>query len=172
MLVGAEFGTGTGSVYAQFLPQDGDPQVPVLKPAYQYSQRVDNFRECKKLSYVVYSSNAHDILVLTTSDHTVLTYRSQEEAVKASCDYVTFSGTVPTTLLTIPVYINLTFLPCPPGFHLRGNPPGCECATVLIRNNMFCNFTDGHGTRIHIPQWYHLGGGFQFKFYSSAALSI
>ena len=145
VLVGAEFGTGTGSVYTQFLPQNSDLQVPVLKPAYQYSQRVDNFRECKKLSYTVYSSNTRDILVLTTSDQTVLEYRNQEEAVKASEGYIPFSGTVPTTLLTIPIYINLTFLPCPPGFHLRGNPPGCECATVLTRNNMFCNFTNGHG---------------------------
>ena len=71
VLVGTDFGTGTGIVYAQFLP-------PRLHPSYQYSQRVNKFKESTQLSYTVYSSSSHEVLVLTTSDETVLKYGDQE----------------------------------------------------------------------------------------------
>lgn len=64
VLVGAEFGAVTGSVYAQFLSQTNSK----LYPPHQYSQRVDNFRKCTLLSYTVHSSNLHEVLVLTSSD--------------------------------------------------------------------------------------------------------
>ena len=60
VLVGAEFGTGTGSVYAQFLSQSSAE----LYSPHQYSQRVDDFKKYTRLTYTVYSSNPQEILVL------------------------------------------------------------------------------------------------------------
>ena len=70
VLVGAEFGTGTGYVYAQFLFESSSE----LYLPYQYSKRIDNFKKCTRLSYTVYSSNPQEILVLTSTDETVLKY--------------------------------------------------------------------------------------------------
>ena len=51
----------------------------------------------------------------------------------------------PPGLLTTSVYINLTLLPCPEGFHLTGSRLGCDCVPALITNDIFCNFTHGIG---------------------------
>ena len=143
VLVGAEFGTGTGYVYAQFLSQSSAE----LYPPHQYSQRVDDFKKCTRLSYTVYSSNPQEILVLTSTDETVLDYGDQKEIEKVSYNYErNFLYTVtPPTLLTTPIYINLTLLPCPDGFHLTGTPPRCDCVPALIINDIFCKFVDGIG---------------------------
>ena len=141
MLVGAEFGTGTGAVYAQFL----SPSSSQLHPPHQYSQRVDDFRECTQLSYAIYSPSSHEVLVLTASDETVLKYGDQEKLMKESYNYNYQLSIAPPGLLTTPVYINLTLLPCPRGFHLTGSPPGCDCVPVLVKFGIFCNFTKGIG---------------------------
>ena len=83
ILVGAEFGTGTGAVYVQFL----SPSNSHLYPPHQYSQRVNNFKECTQLIYTIYSSNSHEVLVLTASDETVLKYGDQERVMKESENY-------------------------------------------------------------------------------------
>ena len=143
VLVGSEFGTGTGSVYAQFLSQSSSE----LYPPYQYSQRVNNFKKCTRLSYTVYSSNPQEILVLTSTDETVLKYgdqnRIEDECYRYNRNRLT--DIVPPHLLTTPVYINLTILPCPKGFYFSGNPPGCNCLQALTTNNLFCKFVDGIG---------------------------
>ena len=141
VLVGAEFGTGTGVVYAQFL----SPSNSQLHPPYQYSQRVKNFKECTRLTFTVYSSSSHAVLVLTASDETVLNYGDQEKLMKESYFYDYHISVAPPSLLTTPVYINLTLLPCPHGFHLTGSPPGCDCVPILAKLGIYCNFTKGIG---------------------------
>ena len=141
--VGAEFGTGTGYVYAQFLFQSKSK----LYPPHQYSQRVDVFKKCTHLSYTVYSSNSQEIMVLTATDETVLNYGDQNKIEDVCYRYGRnrLSEIAPSTLLTTPIYINLTLLPCPDGFHLTGSPPGCDCVPAFITNHLYCNFTNGTG---------------------------
>lgn len=142
VLVGAEFGAVTGSVYAQFLSQRNSK----LYPPHQYSQRVDEFRKCTLLSYTVHSSSSHEILVLTSSDQTVLQYGNQEEIQTEADSYISevLLKYIPPNLLTTPVYINLTLLPCPQGFHLNIHSK-CDCISPFRANNMICNFTNGKG---------------------------
>ena len=143
VLVGVEFGTGTGSVYAQFLSHGSS----VLYPPHQYSQRVDDFKKCTRLSYTVYSSSSEEVLVLTSTDETVLKYGDQK-GIEDNCNSYhrdSLMEIVPPSLLTTLVYINLTLLLCPLGFHLTGSPPGCDCVPALVTNNIFCNFTHGIG---------------------------
>ena len=143
ILVGAEFGTGTGSVYAQFLSQSSSE----LYPPHQYSQRVDDFKKCTHLSYTVYSSNPQEILVLTSTDETVLNYGDKNK-IEEDCERYgrnLLTDIAPPSLLTTSVYINLTLRPCPEGFHLTGSRPGCDCVPALITNDIFCNFTHGIG---------------------------
>ena len=41
-----------------------------------------------------------------------------------------------------PLFINITLLPCPPGFTLVGDPPGCDCHPVLSLNGINCVLKD------------------------------
>ena len=144
VLVGEEYGTGTGSVYAQFLTQSDS----VLYPPHQYSQRIDDFRKCKQLNYTVFSSNSQEILVLTSSDERVIKYGDQETIETESSAYNPnlLSYIAPPGLLTTPVYINLTILSnCPQGFQLIGSPPRCDCVTTFMKYNIFCNISNGIG---------------------------
>ena len=47
-----------------------------------------------------------------------------------------------------PLHINLTILPCPPGFSLQGDPrvPGCDCYPVLTDNGVECNIYNSEAT--------------------------
>ena len=54
-------------------------------------------------------------------------------------DYVT------QKLLYTPPTLNIMFLPCPPGFTLLGDPPGCECDPVLTSRNFQCRVVDRKG---------------------------
>jgi hypothetical protein len=37
-----------------------------------------------------------------------------------------------------PLFIKIHFLPCPPGFFLSGDPPGCQCHPILTTNGVNC----------------------------------
>ena len=141
VLVGDMFGTGTGSVYAQFMyPENKEVHNKAsLKPSFQYSQRVDNYKICQRLNYAVYSYKSEEVLVLTTNDATVVSFTDKKALVKDN------NRPNIDILLTTPVYINLTLLPCPPGFHLKGSPPGCDCVPVLSNNDLRCSLSKGIG---------------------------
>ena len=45
--------------------------------------------------------------------------------------------------------LSITLLPCPPGFQLKGDPPGCECHhPILAENNVVCQFINHTGYHI------------------------
>ena len=48
------------------------------------------------------------------------------------------------SLYTTPL-LNITLLPCPPGFTLLGDPPGCDCYPVLTNNAVNCQMISGKG---------------------------
>ena len=143
VLVGELFGTGTGSVYAQFMypGKKKEDEKAELKPSYQYSQRVNDYKRCQQLNYTIYSYKSEEVLVLTTSGTTVVSFTDK----KALTEDIKNSDQNFKTLLSTPVYINLTLLPCPPGFYLNGKPPGCECVPVLSNHNLQCSLSKGTG---------------------------
>ena len=124
VLVGAEFGTGTGEVYAQFLPVHENQ--PRFLSQYQSSQKVGHFNSPKTLSYSVFSSNDYEILVLTTSDEAVSSY-GDEKQILEDIEAYNSSNIIPVSLLVTPVYINVTLSKCPSGFYLDSNSMGCKC---------------------------------------------
>ena len=139
VLVGELFGTGVGSVYAQFMDKDGEGAK--LRPPYQNSQRVNNYNICQQLNYTVYSHKSKEVLVLTTSGTVVVSFTDKEDLTKDDRD----TDRNYKTMLSTPVYINLTLLPCPPGFYLNGNPPGCDCVPALYNQNLQCSLSNGTG---------------------------
>ena len=146
VLVGELFGTGTGSVYADFMyPGNNDIKKDEnrarLNPPYQESQRVNNYNICQQLNYTIYSNRSEEVLVLTTSGTVVVSFTDKEALTLDIKD----GDRNFKTLLGTPVYINLTLLPCPPGFYLNGNPPGCDCVPALYNHNLRCSLSNGTG---------------------------
>lgn len=137
MLVGAEFGTSTGEVHAQFLPlHDSEPRLQSL---CQHSQRVNHLNSPKTLSYSVFSNNAYEVLVLTTMAGTMLAYGDKDRILE-DIDAYNSSNVIPVGLLTTPIYINVTFSKCPSGFYLDSTISSCKC------NPQVCSEADGENS--------------------------
>ena len=110
VIVGDEGGTVAGSVFAIFLPLHSiRPQLA----AGEDTQRVTQLH-CNELEYTIFSRNTNEMLGLTT--------------VNAIGDY---SGTISFTEL--PMLINITILPCPPGFILMKTSARCDCSQFLLQ---------------------------------------
>ena len=137
ILVGGDFGTTTGMVYAGFL------FVNPLVTLTPVSQSITDSSRCGKLKYVLYTNHTHQIdhlvLYLTTS------FVSKKEAFfyQKGCNDHQFQFCSYKT----PIFINITLLDCPVGFSLTGNPPGyrCECYHTLKDNGVKCSLDNGTG---------------------------
>ena len=129
VIVGGSFGTTTGTVYADFLPSKNQ-NVPSLKSNYQHAQWITNNTVCSELQYTVYSQNNWELLYLTSTSASERRVREalgkKEELVTDIANY-NHIGNISNTLLTTPIFMNITLLPCPMGFSLQGDPPKCDC---------------------------------------------
>jgi predicted outer membrane repeat protein len=115
VLVGELFGTGMGSIYPQFMDLGNrkEGEMATLKPDYQFSQRVNNYNICQQLNYTIYSHKSEEVLVLTTSGTVVVSFTDKKDLKNDLRD----GDRNFKTILSTPVYINLTLLPCPTGFY-------------------------------------------------------
>lgn len=138
VVVGADLGTTIGVVYAILFRNPDDFK---LKPVGQYAQWINNNQGCSSFYYTVYSFKKQGFFYLAVQDESLITvecyflkglhYKWHENASK--------------DILYMPPLVNITLLPCPPGFILQGEPPGCNCFPVLTKNNVHCIFANGRG---------------------------
>lgn len=142
VIVGAEFGTGTGVVYAQFLTHN-DIKAN-LNPSYQYSQQVNQAISTQTLNYSIFSSNPYEILMLFTAHSTSLVNGNEDQIDEAIIKYEN-SQVIPLLLLTTPVYINVTLCHCPPGSYLNHITLGCECNPNLCNDQTKWKYSNGTG---------------------------
>ena len=126
-LVGENYGTTTGTlfVYSTYA------EVPIqftIKPGYQSPI---NSKECTELSYSLYTNYTDVILNLyLAADFTYAKYGGY------------FGDPNPSIAR---VHLSIGILPCPSGFLLIGEPPGCECYHSLCNNNVLCTIINGTG---------------------------
>ena len=140
VVVGDNFGTVTGSVHSKFLSLDKNRTVPNLEE-FQNLQRFSRSAGCTQLQYTVLSANEKEVMVLTAKDVTTLQYGSQSEVDEMVTTYEELHDP-PPELLTYPVYINITLLPCPLGFMLHNSQHRCVCNSQLEEHNITCNISD------------------------------
>ena len=148
-VVGYDFGTTSGSVYTEFLYKD--PPASLKQSQYEQITNVDG--HCSTLNYTVYTSSATKMLQLRTTGtsqfalygdrKTLVNRRSQYVESLEVClrDYNSHNGTgcLGESLLTSPVFINVTLLPgCPPGLTLTVNNTTCSCFSVLPKESFSC----------------------------------
>ena len=140
VVVGDNFGTVTGSVHSKFLSLGTKRTAPNLEE-FQNLQKFSRSAGCAKLKYTVLSENEKEVMVLTAKDVTTLQYGSQSEVDEMVTTYEQ-GGDPPLHLLTYPVYINITLLPCPLGFMQHNSQHRCVCHSQLEEHNIECNISD------------------------------
>ena len=142
--VGAEFGTTVGEVYAKLLP--GSTHNASFGNFQQYIQRITENEHCTMLYYSLHSRNSFEIMYMTVADWTLYTYGDVGGIQTAICEY-TETDVVPRSLLTAPLFVNITLrFPCPFGFTLVGEPPYCDCYPKLEQKlQVNCTIKNGTG---------------------------
>ena len=151
VVVGQEFGTVTGSVYAQFLQNtatNGSPQVDT-------GQRVQfvMHEKCNHLKYTIFSPGdmSEAVLILTIDNRKVsqvVTADAYEDRTDQGLEVI-YHVNGPSALSPLkyghyPLYVNVSFLPCPTGFMLTTKLPfRCDCNQLLQQfNGVRCYIQD------------------------------
>ena len=135
VVVGQDWGTVAGSVFAQFLHKSAPENTIYMKS----SQGVQNASQhsCNSLHYTIFSmtEDLQQMLVLTAQDIYVSEYQDDYSLSLDSLKHHYFASLrVAQTLYcrTNPVHISISLLPCPPGFHIRSSEPfKCNCNNLL-----------------------------------------
>ena len=132
VVVGQDFGTVAGTVFAQFLPTKGLLQL-------ESSQYITGVTQCKcsQLNYTIFfqAELSEVVLVLTVDNNYVSSIFSNDKTIDSQ--WKTFYNISDSALerltdLNHPVYVNISLLPCPAGFMLTSGPSfKCDCSELL-----------------------------------------
>ena len=146
-VVGFDFGTTIGSVYAELLYSNS------FLGLSESIQLVKSSRKCTALKYRVYTKHTNEILQLQASVLSKSIYANNQITNKFNMlhgfkyiinmtitDYFSHDqGCYYEELLHTPVFINITLLPgCPPGLTLIDNSTKCACYSILSDSGFQC----------------------------------
>ena len=152
VIVGAEFGTGVGTVYAHTLSKGAS----ILESRVQKIDKPDVFN----LSYTVNTTNREIVLALTTTNREVSMSDHDDhhrrdlinDDIEIQC--YNSNGAISTTLLITPVFVNIELKDkCPIGFKKRVHTYcncqeplyGCYCDESLDKEQIQCKIENGTG---------------------------
>ena len=129
VVVGEDFGTVVGSVYAQFLQRGSPSRLEAGQDAQSVIQH-----KCNDVYYTIFSqSESTPVLVLTARNSYVSDFNVDYSGiVKSWRDYYGVNAVEPIVYANNPVYVNISLLLCPPGFMLTTHAPfRCDCNSLL-----------------------------------------
>ena len=140
VIVGGDFGTTVGGVYIGFLGYD-----------HQSLHKVSQCKTCTNISYTLKPRNdnsSFNVMHLSTQPYdNDRFYQPYEDDVKNAIEKYNNDTYmyIPYVLITTPVYINITFLECPPGLSLRveNNIKSCACHSEL-RKDIQCHIDNSN----------------------------
>ena len=121
-VVGDMLGTVSGSAYAQILPQNNATLGDL-----QHSQQT-NSPKCTDLKYSLFSEPGLAVMAFTADNIPVQNYPSNSTIQHILKNII--GGIVNYEVLTTPVYINITLLPCPPTAYRPMN----QCCEPLLED--------------------------------------
>ena len=143
-MVGGDFGLTIGVVYTGFLPSNSS-LTSHLHPSSQHNQLIEDSSMCGEVSLTVYSADEAVILYLRASFGLVSEDAYDKARLKQQISNFEMNQFIQYDLLNTPVFVNISLLPCPPGFTLLGDLPGCDCYPVLSANGVKCEIINGTG---------------------------
>ena len=137
VVVGQDWGTVAGSVYAQFLHQSTLENAIHL--AFSQVAHNTSHKSCNFLHYTIFSMNedSQQTLVLTTQDTNVSDFSDHNTVTLMSWTFERFYQASKPVTETVyyranPVFVNISLLSCPTGFHIRSSEPfKCDCDKLL-----------------------------------------
>jgi predicted outer membrane repeat protein len=133
VLVGKDFGLSTGSLYANILPLHYT--ISSSLALSQHVQVVSSIKQCSEINISIYTQTNDFVVVYLTT-----VQMDSIKALQPSASHCTSTS----CLLTAPVFVNFTILPCPPGFALQGDPPRCDCYPMLTHDlGVTCHLANG-----------------------------
>lgn len=130
-VVGGDYGTTIGPVFADFLSIDHS-SAPSFTTNSQHIQVLTDSQRCSKLNYSLHYFDRGKIIIYLTTVY-IGTLTERVLCMDESCFHTT------------PVFLNMTLLNCPPGLTLLGEPPVCDCYNVLSEKDVKCSIIDGKG---------------------------
>ena len=144
VIVGTDFGRTVGTVYVGFLEYVDQSTT----------RKVSDYQNCTTIYYTLHPRNSesnYTVMHLSTIQfddkrYFKSQYHNHEEYIRGAINTYNKNRTISFFLLTTPVYINITFLNCPPGLSLRSvrstrfqnNTRSCDCHPEF-RNNIQCH---------------------------------
>ena len=119
--------------------------TPILEQGYQYSQWINNV-SCSELTYSIYTEYnvQHSIFMYLTVQYTKYPRYLVERNYWKYCNGFHLPW-YNSNCRYSPIYINITILPCPPGFTLLKSSSRCDCYPPLIEKGIQCVITNGTG---------------------------
>ena len=143
VLVGGDYGTTVGTVYASFMIADSAS----LGSIGQQHQVITINSECSLLNYSVFSNRSNETLLLAAVESLYADFDYYYDYQEGEYEYTREYGNefIHTRLRNTPVFVNVILLPCPPGFVLLGDPPGCNCHPELTAHGVECILDDLDG---------------------------
>jgi predicted outer membrane repeat protein len=147
VIVGGDFGTTIGTVQARY-PIDSFQQC-VNSHGDNHTMRqqvITQNKVCTQLTYCFYGNKSVSTLTLYLRANEEFTKQMLEPNFRQSINeaienYDITNGDIKQVLLYTPIVLNITFLPCPPGFFLLDNPPRCDCHPCL--GSIYCTLQNG-----------------------------
>ena len=143
-MVGGDFGLTVGVVYTGFLPLNSS-QASYLHPPSQHNQMIDNTSTCSEVSFTPYSADEAVVLYLRASFGLVFEDAYDKARLDQQISNLEMNQFIQYDLLNTPIFVNVSLLPCPPGFTLLGDLPGCDCYPILSENGIECEVINGTG---------------------------
>lgn len=134
--VGQRFGAVSGSVYTSFVLKAPNNTYHI---APDDRVQATDASQCKNITFTVSSSNSSAVLALTSQNVTVpyLPHGVLEQAIS----HYNSSRLIQEILLYFPVFVNMTFLPCPLGSAFSEESHTCQCDSRLLENDVLCNIS-------------------------------
>ena len=144
-IVGGDFGTTVGNVYYGFLNQTS-----------WASQLVSNNTKCTNVTVNLYSMkhDVHAVLYLSTFPYGIVgnqqlkSYFLNKDDIYKSVEKYESNGKISFALRTTPVFVELSFLQCPPGLYLTGycsiNNVYCYRCGCLLLDQCFSQIENGN----------------------------
>ena len=144
-VVGCDFGTTIGSVYAQLHFHSS-----TLSPS-QYSQLVNSSETCTSLEYTIYSKKDSEILQLQVHILPInLLVYDYKKKISSGIELYTSNarfGCLTKDFLQTLVLVNITLVAgCPPGFTLSVNNTKCTCYSLLAEIGFQCSIQNKTGS--------------------------
>ena len=149
-VVGYDFGTTKGTVHASLLSRGTSQSDSFLMP-FQYDQWIGSAK-CIDLNYTIFSSAKYVVMSLHSQKIPINKYGNITNMNQSINNNWHKHKCIDESLLTTPVFINISLQSCPPGFYQSTNsdrqPSGCICYQILTDYGFKCSFINKTGYHV------------------------